>query len=43
MKKYSSLLWYGLALALLMGILHLLEFKWYILGHARCKKKNASY
>lgn len=35
MKKYSSLLWYGLALALLMGILHLLEFKWYILGHAK--------
>ncbi len=35
MKKYSSLLWYGLALALLMGILHVLEFKWYTLGHAK--------
>ncbi|MBX9734012.1 MAG: response regulator transcription factor [Chitinophagaceae bacterium] len=35
MKKYSSLLWYGLALALLMGLLHLLEFKWYTLGYAK--------
>ncbi|MEN9599788.1 MAG: hypothetical protein RL596_2107 [Bacteroidota bacterium] len=35
MKKYSSLLWYGFSLALVMGLLHLLEFKWYILGHAK--------